>query len=237
MKYSYPNYNTLREFQSEYLYSDQVNFYAFASFKKIQKYVEQIRQVNLNIFFFIIMVIVYSWLICLFINLCIFFKVIDDWTNPITKLQEAVESSSIKDESIFNYQYDDIINELFLTCKELLSGQINNSNDNGINNFNILGKDNEKKIDKNIYKKNLIINNDIMEELIDKQQSEMDFSNNVKLNEINSLNNSMFASKNKIDKKVEQSDENLTTNLDSNTKSQKEKIEKKDNKNEKKKRK
>ena len=45
----------------------------------------------------------------------------------------------------------------------------------------------------------------------------------------------MFASKNKIDKKVEQSDENLTTNLDSNTKSQKEKIEKKDNKNEKKK--
>ena len=235
MKYSYPNYNTLREFQSEYLYSDQVNFYAFASFKKIQKYVEQIRQVNLNIFFFIIMVIVYSWLICLFINLCIFFKVIDDWTNPITKLQEAVESSSIKDESIFKYQYDDIINELFLTCKELLSGQINNSNDNGINNFNILGKDNEKKIDKNIYKKNLIINNDIMEELIDKQQSEMDFSNNVKLNEINSLNNSMFASKNKIDKKVEQSDENLTTNLDSNTKSQKEKIEKKDNKNEKKK--
>ncbi len=68
------------------------------------------------------MVIIYSWLACLFINLIIFFKVIDEWTRPIIKLQEAVESSNIKDESIFNYKYDDIINELFLTCKELLTG-------------------------------------------------------------------------------------------------------------------
>ena len=230
IKYSYPNYNTLREFQSEYILSNQINFYAFASFKKAQKYVDHIYQVNLNIFFFIILIIVYSWLICLFINIAIFYKVIEDWITPINKLQEAVESSSIKDESIFEYKYDDIINELFLTCKELLSGQINHNNDNGINNFNILGKDNDKKIDKNIYKKNLIINNEIMEELIGIQQSEMDFSNNVKLNEPNSIDTKHYFNKEKNVNNLRQSNMNLISRIDSNKKSQKE-IKDKDKKN------
>ena len=201
MKYSFPNYNSLKEFQSEYLISNQINFYSFASFKKAQKYVEHVYQVTLNIFYFIIMVIVYSWLACLFINLIIFFKVIDEWTRPIIKLQEAVESSNIKDESIFNYKYDDIINELFLTCKELLTGQIDNS-ENGLKNFNILGKEKDSKIDKNIYKKNLIINNEIMQELINKQQSMLDFSNNIKINEPNNINSEIslrrFKTKNSI---------------------------------------
>ena len=108
MKYTYPNFNTLREFQSEYFLSNQVNFYAFVPFNKVQKYVEHVYQVNLNIFFFTVLIIIYCWIFCLAINLVIFSRVIDDWTMPITKLQEAVESNSIKDESIFIYKYDDI---------------------------------------------------------------------------------------------------------------------------------
>ena len=192
MKYSYPNYNALREFQTEYLFTNQIDFYAFASFKTVQKYVEHIYQVNLNIFLFTIIIIVYNWFICLIINLFIYNKVIVEWTTPITKLQEAVESSSLKDENIFIYKYDDIINELFLTCKELLSGHINNTFDNAINNYNILRKGQENKIDKNIYKKNLIINNDIMEELIDKQQSEMDFSNKLIYNKYLYIRNLIY---------------------------------------------
>ena len=142
----------------------------------------------------------------------------------MTKLQEAVESNSIKDDNIFNYKYDDIINELFLTCKELLSGQIDNNNENGLKNFNILGKDKESKIDKNIYKKNLIINNEIMEELISKQQSMMDFSNNVKVNEPNSLSSGTTSKKKKY-KKYQQIDENLSTHIDSSKKTEKERKE------------
>ena len=197
MKYSYPNYNTLRDFQSEYLYINQVNFYAFASFSRVQKYVEHLYQINLNIFYFVIMIIVYSWFLCLSINLIIFFNIINKWTEPITKLQEAVECNYIKDDNIFIYKYDDIINELFITCKELLSGQINSSDNSGINNFNVIEKNKEKKIDQNLYKKNLIINNEIIEELIEKQQSTMDFSKNVKLNEINNIDNELFFQKNK----------------------------------------
>jgi hypothetical protein len=117
-----------------------------------------------------------------------------------------------------------------LTCKELLNGQINHNNDNGINNFNILGKDNDKKIDKNIYKKNLIINNEIMEELIGIQQSEMDFSNNVKLNEPNSIDTKHYFNKEKNVNNLRQSNINLISRIDSNKKSQKE-IKDKDKKN------
>ena len=218
IKYSFPNYNSLKEFQSEYLFFSQVNFYAFGSFTFIEKYVDHVKQVSLNIFFFIVMVIVYSWLVCLFINLMIFFKVIKDWTEPINKLQEAVESNNIKDDNIFKYEYDDIINELFLTCKELLTGQIGN-NDNGFKNFNILEKDNDKKIDKNSYKKNLIINNEIMEELINKQQSMLDFSNNIKINEPNNINN--ISTIKKV-KKSNISNDNLTKNIENGKKDNKE---------------
>ena len=168
IKYSYPNYNSLREFQSEYFFINQINFFAFASFKTAKKYVDHVFQVSQNIFFFIVMIIIYSWLFCLFVNIIIFYKIIDELTEPISKLQEAVESSSIKNEDIFIYKNDDIINELFLTCKELLSGQIDNSNnENELQNFHPeKEKEKDKKIDKNIYKKNLIINNEIMEELI-----------------------------------------------------------------------
>ena len=218
MKYSLPNYNSLREFQSEYLFFNQIDFYSFSSFKIAQKYVDHVYQISLNIFYFIVMVIIYSWLICLFINLIIFFKVIKEWTEPITKLQEAVESSNIKDDSIFNYKYDDIINELFLTCKELLTGQIDNNKENELKNFNILQKNKDKKIDKNIYKKNLIINNEIMEELINKQQSMLDFSNNIEENEPNNIKGFMTKKTTKSIKKNILSIENLNFNSDNNKK-------------------
>ena len=222
MKYSYPNYNTLKEFQTEYLYLAQVNFYSFASFIPAKKYVDHVYQISQNIFFFIVLIIIYCWFFCLFINIIIFFKIIDDLTEPITKLQDAVESNSIKDENIFKYKHDDIINELFLTCKELLSGQIDINNENELKNFHISKKENENNIDKNIYKKNLIINNEIMEDLINKQQSMMDFSNNIKTNEFNSLTDKTISKKSQ--KKVNEANKKKSIRIDNNKNSVKENI-------------
>ena len=185
MKYTYPSYNVLKEFQTDYLLLDQVNFYLFASFKEPIIYSEFIYQIYKNCFIFIIIMILYTWIFCLIINLIIFGKVIKQLTEPIKKIQEAIESSSIKDENIFKYEYDEFINDLFLTCKELLSGQIDNNNEKGLGQFNILSIPKDKKnIDKNIYEKNLIINNDIMNQLIREHQNMMDFSKNIKINEI-----------------------------------------------------
>ena len=186
MKYSYPSYTVLKDFLSDYLLLNQVNFYLFVSFKDPIDYSNLVYQVNSNCFHLIILLVVYIWGICLFINLLIYCKVEFQLTEPIYKLQEAIESSSLKDENIFKYEYDEVINELFLTSKELLSGQIDMNNDEkGMGQFNILSKpkDKDKNLDNNLYKKNLIINNDIMNKLIMEQQNMMDFSKNIKINE------------------------------------------------------
>jgi len=186
IKYSYPSYSVLKEFVSDYLLLNQVNFYLFVSFKDPTDYSNLVYQVNSNCFHLIILLVVYIWGICLFINLVIYCKVECQLTEPIWKLQEAIESSSLKDENIFKYEYDEVINELFLTSRELLSGQIDMNNDEkGMGQFNILSKpkDKDKNLDNNLYKKNLIINNDIMNKLIMEQQNMMDFSKNIKINE------------------------------------------------------
>ena len=224
MKYPFPNYNALKEFRTDYLLLDQVNFYLYSSFKVPIKYTNLIFQISQNCFFFIILIIIYIWFICLYINLLIFSRVINNWINPILKLQDAIESNSIKDENIFIYKNDDTINELFGTCKELLSGKINNNKENGLMNFNIINKDKQNKIDENKYKKNLIINNEIMNKLIREQQNMMDFSNNIKINDINDNHNENTEKDNKKKlKNVNEEDrliseeDNLNSNLDKNS--------------------
>ena len=185
VKYSYPSYNVLKDFRSDYFLLDQIDFYFFISFKEPIEYTKHILKNNRNYFYLIILIIIKIWMICLCINIIIFNKVIKQLTEPIQNLQDAVESSSIKDESIFEYEYDDIINDLFLTCKELLSGQITkNENEKGVK-FDILSvpKDKQKDFDTNKYKKNLIINKKIMNQLINQQRNMNDFSKNIKINE------------------------------------------------------
>ena len=226
MKYSYPNYNVLKDFKSEYILLEQIDYYLFTSFKAPIKYSNYIKQISQNCFFIIILIIVHIWLILFFINLIIFNEIITDLIEPIIILQYSVEASSLKDESIFNYEHDDIINELFGTCKKLLNGQIENDND-GINNFNILSipNDKEKKIDTNIYKKNFIINNEIINELINQQQNMSDFSKYIKLYEPNKTykkSNNMKKTKTNtnVDKNIH-SDNNLLRFIDRYTKDNK----------------
>ena len=183
IKYSFPNYNSLKEFRSDYLLLDQVNFYLFISFKEPILFSQLVLQINKNLFYLIVIIVLYTWIVCSFVNLLIFNKVIVQLIEPILKLQEAIESSSIKDDNIFKYEYDDFISDLFLTSKELLNGQINNSgNGRDLNQFNIISKSKKNNIKKNEYQRNLIINNDIMNQLISEQQNMMDFSKNIQIN-------------------------------------------------------
>ena len=139
-----------------------------------------------------IILIIYIWIICFIINMIIYCKVAKQITEPIYKLQEAIENNNIKDESVFVYEYDDIINELFITCKELLTGNIDTSNNMKYSGqFNILNnqKDKDKIIDKNKYEKNLIINNDIVNQLINEQQNMMNFGDEIDINDDDYINN------------------------------------------------
>ena len=115
-------------------------------------------------------------------------------TEPIYKLQEAIENNNIKDEKIFKYEYDDIINELFITCKELLTGQIDvNNSQKYTSQFNILNKqkDKDKIIDKSKYEKNLIINNEIVNKLINEEQNMMNFKDEIDFNDNSTINHNI----------------------------------------------
>ena len=196
MKYQIPHLNTLMEFQTDYLLLDQIDFYLFSSFKEPIEYSDFIWAQHKNLFFLIVILILYIWVICFVINMIIYCKVSKQLTEPIYKLQEAIETSNLKDENIFKYEYDDMINELFITCKELLTCQIDTSNNNKYSGqFSILSisKDKDKNIDKSKYEKNLIINNDIMNQLINEQHNMMDFSDEIDINEDpRSLNNNII---------------------------------------------
>ena len=206
-KYAYPNYDSLIDFKTDYLLLDQINYYLFASFKEPIEITDEIFNNNRNLFYLIIIITLYIWILSLFINLIIFSKEIIRLTNPIKILQEAIESSSIKDENIFNYEYDEFINDLFLTSKELLTGQIDNkNNEQGLGEFNILSlPDDIKNVDKNLYQRNLIINNDIMNQLIMEQQIMLDFSKNIKINEELEL----YMKKDKYNDKDNDNDEDI----------------------------
>ena len=185
MKYSFPNFNLLKNFKSDHLIMDPLNFYLFSSFKEPEEFADYIWAQHKNLFYLIIILIVYIWVICFLINMLIFYKVIKQITEPIYKLQEAIEANNVKDENVFKYEYDDIINELFITCKELITRQIDTRNNTKYSKqFNILNSGNDKNsvIDKSKYEKNLIINNDIMNELINEQQNMNDLSENIDTN-------------------------------------------------------
>ena len=185
MKYSFPNFNLLKNFKSDHLIMDPLNFYLFSSFKEPEEFADYIWAQHKNLFYLIIILIVYIWVICFLINMLIFYKVIKQITEPIYKLQEAIEANNVKDENVFKYEYDDIINELFITCKELITRQIDTRNNTKYSKqFNILNSGNDKNsvIDKSKYEKNLIINNDIINELINEQQNMNDLSENIDTN-------------------------------------------------------
>ena len=188
MKYSFPSFNTLINFKSDYLHLDQINFFLLASFKEPVEFSDFILAQYKNLFYLIIILTVYIWILCFFVNIFIFYKVIKQITEPIFKLQEAINTNNIKNESIFKYEYDDTIQELFTTCKELLTRQIDNKQNKKYSSyFNVLDTQNDNLVDERKYENNLIINNDLINKLKREQQNMMDFSDNVGYN--NKLDN------------------------------------------------
>ena len=195
MKYSFPNLNTLKIYKSSHLYTDQIDFYLFSSFKEPFEFSEYIKNQYRNLFYLMVILILYIWIICFVVNVIVYNKLMKQIIEPINKLQEAIETNNIKDENIFKFEYDDIINELFITCKELLTGQINTNNKLKYScQFNIINKQNDKDkiIDKNKYEKNIIINNEIMNDLINEQQNMNDYSKEIGFNEDYNINHDII---------------------------------------------
>ena len=140
----------------------------------------------------------------------IYFKVIKQILKPIYKLQEAIETNNIKDENIFKYEYDDIINEFFITCKELLTGKIDIKNKSKYAyQFNIIDEqeDKNKIMDKRKYERNIIINNKIINDLINEQQNMMNYTKEIDINDVYNFNNNI------MDKEKEENNDKYHKNI------------------------
>ena len=59
MLYSFPNLNTLKEFEFGYLLLDQIDIYLFDSFKEPDEYSNYIKKQYQNLFYLIIILIMY----------------------------------------------------------------------------------------------------------------------------------------------------------------------------------
>ena len=77
MKYSFPNLNTLKMYKSDYLYTDQIDFYLFSPFKEPMEFAEYIQNQYQNLFYLLIILIIYIWVFCFIVNMIIYFKVIE----------------------------------------------------------------------------------------------------------------------------------------------------------------
>ena len=114
VKYAYPNYNVLKEFRSDYLLFDQIDFYFFVSFRKPIEYSNILLENLRHVFYLTVLIIINIWNICFFINYLIYKMIIKQLIEPMKQLKKAIETNSVKDQNIFKYEFDDFINPLYV---------------------------------------------------------------------------------------------------------------------------
>ena len=164
-KYSYPNLLTLKNMFPNYFSFRQLDFYSFSFGNTITKMIESSKQFYNNIRYLIIILLNFIWIIFIIITFIISSRTIKQITQPLINLIEIINlnnlnENNIDENDIFEYKLDDDINEFFLLCKRIINGEIQDYiyKKNG----NIQIKD---------INNNMIINNKMILELIENQQS------------------------------------------------------------------
>ena len=178
IRYQFPDFFLLERKRPMYIYPTYLNIYSFMNFYFPFSYVQQKTDyLQLN-FLGMTLSNFYLWLIIFIIIYLICIKLSNDITKPLIKLKNAIDTMSFNDETIFNYKDDDIINEVFVMCKELVNidkfkenmkgknflneKKLFESNENK-NNENGLDNEEKNSIVRLGGNKNLIINNQLFE--------------------------------------------------------------------------
>ena len=175
-RYTYPDYFLMERKKPNYLIPFFMKVYCFFSFYAPFTFVNQKTEYLLLNIYFITLGSWHLWLLLFSMIILIVLKLSRDITNPLIKLKKAIEQMSFNDDKIFEYKYDDIINDLFIMCKELVNRDELKKNKK-VNIFNDyrFSKDNENKkpdaLDKNSRtnerrnrNRNLIFNNQLFED-------------------------------------------------------------------------
>jgi len=173
-KHIYPSYSSLIDFEPTFFSLSQLNFYSFKSATPaIKAYNNKIEMINCYVKL-IFLLLMYTWIILFFIIIYIMNKIKYLVIRPILELKDILNSKEITDETNFEYNYDDDINEFFQTCKLLLSPNKERQSNGSINSetfLNIIINHSRKNDDnQNNQNCNMILNLKMINELIDSEK-------------------------------------------------------------------
>ena len=174
IRYSYPEFFLIERKTPRYIIPKFLNVYTLMNFYFPFTYLEERKEfMSINIYA-ITLTNWYMWLIIFLIITLICLKISRDITNPLITLKRSIEQMSFNNEKIFEYKDDPNINELFVMCKELVNidkfkknmkgKYFFNENKNKEENKNIL---NNREFNEKVSvfgNRNLIINNQLLEE-------------------------------------------------------------------------
>ena len=162
-KFSYPNYDCLKDLYPYFFTFNQLDFHSFSFGDQITKMMEVSYQVLLNMRLFMVLCLIVVWIFLFIIFIIVISRVIKQVTEPIIRLTEIIDLSNINEKTInkniFEYKFDDDINEFFLLCKKFFDGEINDNNFKNKENIEINSNN------------NMIVNNKMILDLIENQKS------------------------------------------------------------------
>ena len=186
IRYSYPELFLLERKRPRYLLINFIKIYTFMNFLYPFSYVKEKSDFLLMNFYVTTLSSLYLWAIIFIIIIIICFKISREITQPLINLKNAIDKMSFKDNKIFEYKDDDSINELFVMCKDLVNTDefkdnmkgkyLNFLKENKVKNNSNNTETEEKKSFGLGMNKNLIINNQLLEESRKKQNKEKQYN-------------------------------------------------------------
>ena len=149
MKTVFPTLNATLLYRPQFVPLSSYIQYSFYNYYPTRIYIQNVNSISFNLWLFILMTLIFIWHA---IHIIIYFlanNLSQNITNPIKNLRSSIESMAINDESIFVYENDEIINDLFITSRALLKGEL-------------LFQQNEQEKDMISYTNNIFFNQEVI---------------------------------------------------------------------------
>ena len=123
MKYTFPDYSSIFDFNPSFMTLEQLNLYSFSSFHESTQFIINMKNFYTNCQYLMVLLIFYLWIIIYIFLRIKLKKIYREVIKPINDLNDMISQLDIKEENQLRYEADESINELFKLCNELLLGK------------------------------------------------------------------------------------------------------------------
>ena len=176
----FPQLFDLMLFKPIYPITQRLTIFSFLNSHQNSIYCNNVWNILNNTLLLVLICLLFIWFFLFIILQILTYRLSLQITEPIIKLKESIENKILNDENIFKYKDDDIINDFFSTCKELLKGELK------------IKKKNLKEIENNFEigndgVNNIIINNKMIQAAISNDNINKNKKEDIKISENKSL--------------------------------------------------